>query len=80
MARKYGNSSYPRNLTGYIGVTFEEGRQKYRAKIRVQNKLHHIGYFLSAEEAAWAYDDVASDLYGCAAVLNFYLGPEQQRP
>lgn len=45
------------NTTGVNGVTFEKSRaspKKYRAVIRVKNRWHHLGYFLTLDAAAAA--------------------------
>lgn len=49
--------------SGYRGVTWKKGRDKWCAKIRVQGKMIHIGYF----------DDpkVAHEAYKAAAIKHF---------
>jgi hypothetical protein len=39
------------------GVSYEANRRikKYKAKIKLQGKLTHLGYFRTAEEAAEAF-------------------------
>jgi hypothetical protein len=53
-----------RNRVGVRGISFE--RNGYRARIRVDGKLHHLGQFQTVEEASAAYR---------AARLK-YFGPE----
>lgn len=51
------NASLPKNnSTGRIGVSpyFFNGRTKYLARIRVDGKLKHLGYFNTVEEAGAA--------------------------
>ena len=49
---KFKNSS-----SKYIGVSFHKGAGKYRAEIRINNKVKHIGYYEKEEDAAKAWDD-----------------------
>lgn len=44
-----------RNTTGYRGVYFNKNNGRYYAQIRRKNKSYHLGYFVSAIEAAKAY-------------------------
>lgn len=53
----------------YKGIDFNKG--KYRARIKINGKSTHIGYFDSAEEAAMAYDIKALEIFGEFATLNF---------
>jgi hypothetical protein len=57
------------NRTGYRGV--EKARGKYRARIWAYGQVRHLGTFLTAEEAARAYDRAASKTWGEFASLNF---------
>lgn len=43
-----------KNTTGVTGVDFSKAHKKYRARIRVNYKLIHLGYFDTLEEAAAA--------------------------
>lgn len=54
------------NLSGYKGVGWN-CRGRWRARI----KQKYLGYFLTPEEAARAYDKAAKGLYGEFAYLNF---------
>ena len=42
------------NKSGYIGVHFEKSKQKYRARVQINNSTKHIGYYNTIEEAAAA--------------------------
>jgi len=42
------------NKSGYIGVHFEKSKQKYRARVQINNNRKHIGYYNTIEEAAAA--------------------------
>lgn len=55
----------------YKGVSWTTRRQKWCAQIEVDKRNRHIGYFLSEEEAARAYDRVALEVFGEYAYLNF---------
>lgn len=57
------------SLSGYRGVT-REGR-RWRARISIDGEDVHIGMYATAEEAAAAYDRMASQVYGEFAWLNF---------
>jgi hypothetical protein len=61
---------YVKNKSGYKGV-FITSSGKFRAKIRVNNKPIHLGNYLTAPEAALAYDSAAVKYFGEYAVLNF---------
>lgn len=53
------------SATGRIGVTpyFYNGRQKYAARIRVDGRLRHLGYYASIDEAS-AAREAAEQKYG----------------
>jgi hypothetical protein len=59
-----------RNSSGYKGVCFHKGQQKFNARIRVDRKLIQIGSFDRAVDAASAYNDAALQYFGEFAVLN----------
>lgn len=61
----------PTNTTGFKGVTYRSRTGRFIAQIRVNRKQLHIGVFLTAEDAARAYDAVASQAWGEFARLNF---------
>jgi hypothetical protein len=46
----------------------------YHSRIQIEGKHLHLGSFLTAEEAASAYDGAARRLYGSQAVTNRSLG------
>jgi len=59
-----------RNPTGFKGV--RKVGKKYSASItNGKNSAKHIGCYLTAEEAARAYDKEASVRWGSFAQLNF---------
>jgi len=51
------NQRKPRsdNTTGFLGVTWDKERKKFKAQISLDGKRHHIGRFDSAELACAAY-------------------------
>lgn len=59
-----------RNSSGYKGVHFNKRAKKFTAQIGFKNKLHYLGYFDSAEEAAQVYNDAAIRLHKEFAITN----------
>ncbi len=60
----------------YKGVTWHAQRAHWRANIRVNGKLRHLGSFTSEEDAARAYDIAALTAWGEHACLNFPVQEE----
>ena len=52
------------NLTGYKGVSYEKGRNRFRARIMIKGKKINIGSFKTAEEARDAYNEYAKKNQG----------------
>lgn len=52
----------PDNRSGFKGVTNKDGR--YRARIRIEGRLHSLGYFATPEEAHEAYKRAARKAFG----------------
>lgn len=72
----YNKRKYPRNKSGYKGVSETVGAKgktgKWRAAIAKDNIDYVLGRkFDTAEEAARAYDTKAKELFGEFACLNF---------
>ena len=67
-----GNTSKRKtNKSGYKGVCWAKRFKKWRATITDNSKQIHIGYFNSLDEAAKAYDKMATKVFGEFAGLNF---------
>ena len=60
----------------YKGVAWNEGHQKWAAQIQHNRRQIHIGYYDYEADAAIAYDDMAVELFGEFACLNFNHNPE----
>lgn len=59
------------NTSGYRGVSWHKGKQRWEASIRVNNHRVHLGRFKTIEEAARAYDEAAKLYFKEFAKLNF---------
>lgn len=64
---KFTNKIYS---SKYKGVSFHRPLSKWRAKITWENNSKHIGYYLTQEEAALAYNKKAKELFGEFAFQN----------
>lgn len=62
---------YDNNLSGYKGVMFAKWMNQWRARIRVNGVLKHLGYFDNPILAARAYDSAAREFFGEFANTNF---------
>jgi len=54
----------------YLGVSWKEPNNKWAVRIKIGNKIKHIGLFSSEEEAAMMYNEMALKYYGEFASLN----------
>jgi hypothetical protein len=61
------------NTSGYKGVGWNERKGKWVARIGVNRKPIHLGYFSTPEEAAHAYDEAAIRYFGEYAMTNAML-------
>ncbi len=60
----------------YKGVHWDAYNRKWRAEIQHNGRRIHIGYYDYQADAAIAYDDVAIELFGEFACLNYQHRPE----
>jgi hypothetical protein len=69
-SRSENNANTPRrrdNSSGSKGVGFHKGKSKWRARIRVNGRQFHLGYFEAPEEAHQAYVGAARKYFGAFA-------------
>jgi hypothetical protein len=59
------------NTSGYKGAGWHKIHKKWVGRIKVNNKLIHLGYFNTVIEAAKAYDEAAIKYFGEFANINF---------
>lgn len=60
-----GNSRKRRNASSYYkGVSWYKPLKKWRAQIKVDKHVIHLGYFVSEEEAAIVYQEAAIAHFG----------------
>jgi hypothetical protein len=75
VAMNGGNMKMPsHNTSGFKGVQYKPEACKsrpYLAAIKVDQKNIFIGFFLTAEECAYVYDQVALQMFGDYAHTNF---------
>jgi hypothetical protein len=61
---KTNGKRYCTNTSGFKGVSFHKKRNKFRAYIYTNYKHNHLGYFLTAQEAADVAYQAAVKAYG----------------
>lgn len=61
----------PNSTSRFKGVGLYKRRNIWRAYIKTNGKIIHLGYFDSEEDAARAYDTSAKRLFGDFAYTNF---------
>ncbi len=58
------------NTSGYRGVSWSKGMGKWWAQITCRKQHFSLGYFLTPEESALAYNEAATHYFGEFARLN----------
>jgi hypothetical protein len=58
------------NTSGYKGVAWHTGTNKWRAYIVLDNRQKHLGLFKTKEEAALSYNEAALKYHKSFARLN----------
>lgn len=58
------------NTSGYKGVSWHKWKRKWQALIGINNKWKHLGYYLTKQQAALAYNNAALEYFGEFARLN----------
>lgn len=60
------------NTSGYKGITEDRRKRgkRWHARIGVENKIKSLGYYITKEEAARAYNEAALKYHGEFALLN----------
>jgi len=69
-------ASCRKRTSKYKGVHWDRQKRKWRAMIRHNGRLIHIGCFDNELDAVIAYDDYAIELFGEFAYLNCHHRPE----
>jgi hypothetical protein len=68
---QHNMSSHKDSSSRYLGVSWHNASNKWRAQIAVDGKSYHLGLFTVEEDAARAYDKEAFKRFGIYANLNF---------
>lgn len=62
-----------KNTSGYKGVSYIKRKwqnKRWKAEIKINNKVTYLGSFFTKEEAAKVYNEAAQKYYGNFAYLN----------
>ena len=62
---KWANTS-----SAFKGVSWNKQYSKWQARIKLESKHKHLGYFADPQQAANAYDAAALEIFGTFAVIN----------
>jgi hypothetical protein len=65
------SATWRSNTSGYRGVGWSAACNKWKAYIRINDKLEHLGVFQNIDDAACAYDRRAREAWGADAPCNF---------
>lgn len=63
-ANMFNRKKYANNTSGFKGVVFHKGSQKWTASITANNKAKFLGNFDRKEDAAKAYELAAMEIFG----------------
>ena len=74
--KSYNRLPQPGGTSRYKGVRWHKDHCKWKARIQHIGRSTHIGYYDYEADAAIAYDDMAVELLGEFACLNFNHRPE----
>jgi hypothetical protein len=58
------------NTSGFRGVYWNGRRSKWHARLTIDNKVKHLGYFDSVEEASKKYQEICKLHFGEFSVLE----------
>ncbi len=58
------------NTSGYKGVSWSHDKQKWAAHIYAEGRSRYLGYYLTKEDAALAYNEAAKKYHGRFAGLS----------
>ncbi len=64
------NRKSPGGVSKFKGVCWHKEKQKWQAKVRIEGKLKHLGYFAIEVKAAKAYNRAALEHFGAFACLT----------
>lgn len=67
-------NSYPKRNNKHKGITFIKRAKKWAAKIGINYRQVHLGYFSNINDAMEAYDKAAIKYYGEYAFTNKEIG------
>lgn len=71
-AQNQANRRNKKNSTSsYKGVSWSSQKNKWKAQIKLNGKVKHLGYFSSEKEAAIVYDKAVPIYFGEYGFLNF---------
>lgn len=65
--------SHAQGRSQYKGCSYNRtqgGKRKWKAELHNQGTRHYLGYFLTADEAATAYNEKALEVFGTFARVN----------